>query len=127
MISPPAAPSVAGMDDESPDRGPAPDAEPAPDRAAGPGPVARAVTVVLTVAVVAAVFYLTRGLTRADLPELPNLPLPDLPDWLGPVLRWGRYAVLAAIGALVVLGELERRRRRHGSGDDDSRDGGTRA
>jgi hypothetical protein len=112
MIGRRAGPSVAGMDDE-------------PRRHWRP-PIK---TVLVAVAVVA-VLLLTRRpgtyIPNVDLPDvsLPDLPLPDLPDWLGPVLKWGKLVVLVTIGALAVLGELERRRRRDRPGDsEDVRNG----
>jgi hypothetical protein len=59
-----------------------------------------------------------RFLPFPDLPlpdvDLPGLPGPDLspPGWLAAILGTAKFWVPILIGALVALGELERRRRR---------------
>jgi hypothetical protein len=50
--------------------------------------------------------------------DLPSFSFIDLPGWLGPTLRWGRFAVVGLVVCLFVLGMIEDAR----SGNDDLAD-----
>ena len=39
-----------------------------------------------------------------DLPDVP-----DLPGWVGPAFKVGKFVVMGVIAVLVVIGELEKR------------------
>ena len=37
----------------------------------------------------------------------PSIPFPNLPDWVGPTLRWGKFVVLIVIVGLFIAGAIE--------------------
>jgi hypothetical protein len=67
--------------------------------------VQRAVGTVLLIALVSLTLHF------APLPsiDLPPISLPDLPGWFGPVFRWVRWAVIAVVVVLAVIGAAEDR------------------
>ena len=97
-------------------RGPAPSVVPVIDeerrerrRAIGGGAVGLLIAVLL-------VTRLAGHRLGLDLPDLdvPHVGLPHWLRWLGPVLGVGKLLFLVGLGALAVLGEWDRRRRRDG-------------
>jgi hypothetical protein len=65
---------------------------------------------VFAAVIAAAVVALPIGLPSISLPDLPDI---NLPDWVGTVLKWGKFVVLGALALAFVIGAVDRRSKSH--------------